>query len=120
MRVFIGGSSTITDTALLEQNLKNSVPDLDSVEAIVCGDERGVDSSAIEIARKYCIPVEINRSTRNGFLGKPDGIARNKKLLSSCDVAIVIWDGQSKGTVNLISLAAKMKLKLFVYTIWKK
>ncbi len=45
------------------------------------------------------------------------GPVRNQKMAEYADALIAVWDGESRGTKNMISLAKKLNLKCFIYII---
>ena len=44
--------------------------------------------------------------------GKAAGFIRNEQMAQNADALVVFWDGKSRGTKNMIELAAKYKLKV--------
>ena len=46
---------------------------------------------------------------------KSAGAVRNKVMAKYADAVIVIWDGKSKGSRNMIEEAKKLKMPLEVY-----
>jgi len=59
------------------------------------------------------------------YIHKPDftgpakthGFQRNELMAKNADSAIILWDGQSKGTYNMIQLAERYKLQLYVHGV---
>lgn len=112
MRVIIAGSRDIVDAALVWAAVHAS--GIYPIAEVVSGGARGVDTLGEEWATYHCVP--INRLEPDWLLyGKAAGPIRNKKMVANADAAIVIWDGQSRGSADLITQATKAKLKVFVY-----
>ena len=51
--------------------------------------------------------------------GKGAGLIRNKEMAKDCDLAIVFWDGKSRGTALMIALAEKYNKKVIIKWIPK-
>jgi hypothetical protein len=49
--------------------------------------------------------------------GKIAGAIRNKQMAENADALIAIWDGKSKGTKNMIDLALRNGLSIYVEVI---
>jgi hypothetical protein len=47
--------------------------------------------------------------------GKSAGPIRNREMASQADALIAIWDGQSRGTKNMIDTAKAMGLQVYVH-----
>lgn len=69
--------------------------------AIVCGMARGADALGRRYAlehglRVYEFPADWNT------LGKRAGYVRNEQMAAAADGLLAFWDGQSRGTANMI------------------
>ena len=67
----------------------------------MCGCARGVDSLGEDWAIKNNIPVKQFPADWEYF-GKSAGIVRNKQMAEYAEAAIVVWDGKSMGSKNMI------------------
>ena len=47
--------------------------------------------------------------------GKSAGPIRNKEMLKKADALLAIWNGKSKGTLDMITISKKKGIKVFVY-----
>lgn len=45
------------------------------------------------------------------------GPIRNAEMAEYADAVILMWDGKSKGTLNMLNTAHKKGLEIYVYTI---
>lgn len=86
--------------------------DIHSITEIVSGGAKGADSIAEEIARICSIEMTVFKADWKRY-GKGAGMIRNADIINKCDIALVFWDGRSKGTLNSINRLAKAK-KMFL------
>lgn len=86
------------------------------ITEVVCGQAIGVDklgdqwasSNNIEVRYMPVTPQEWN------YYGKAAGPMRNRRMAEYCDAAIVIWDGVSPGTRNMIDEMIRMKKPYYI------
>lgn len=69
---------------------------------VISGGARGIDKLAEIVAKDLGLPFELFRAEWDTY-GKSAGHKRNELMAEFCDAALVIWDGESKGTKNMIS-----------------
>lgn len=117
MKTIIAGSRTINDLRLLERIIEDSGF---SISEVVCGGARGVD----DLGRKWAgngnrIPIKFFIPNWDKW-GKSAGMRRNREMAEYADALIAIWDGESRGTKNMISEAKKYGLSYYVYNIKTK
>lgn len=109
MKVIVAGSRTITDISLVEKAIKDSGF---VITEIVYGLARGVDSLAVQYATLNHIPVK-------GFpakwekLGRAAGPIRNVEMGEYADAAVIIHDGVSKGTANMLYIMKTLKKPVY-------
>ena len=46
--------------------------------------------------------------------GNKAGFIRNEEMAKYADACLILWDGKSRGTKNMIILAKKYNLKLYI------
>ncbi len=85
----------------------------DQITVILHGACHGVDTAAEEYC-KGTWPIESFPADWRKH-GKAAGPIRNREMASKADALIAIWDGNSKGTLNMIQAAEENGLRLFVY-----
>ena len=117
MKTIIAGSRTINDLRLLERIIEDSGF---NISEVVCGGARGVD----DLGRKWAgngnrIPIKFFIPNWE-FYGKSAWLMRNIKMAEYADALIALWDGESKGTKNMISEAKKYGLSYYVYNMKTK
>lgn len=114
MRVIVCGGRDFTDRQLCFDSLDRLLSGLENVE-IISGHARGADTYGEEYAvfhglrRKYFV-ADWKR------YGRSAGPIRNQQMLEYAmkDTAMVIafWDGQSRGTKNMIEQARRARVKV--------
>lgn len=109
MRVIVAGSRGIIDKSVVFDILDSSRFEITSV---VCGMAPGVDLLGREWARSKGIDViEFPADwEREGTLTA--GSLRNQRMAENADALILIWDGTSSGSRDMLSRARKHKLAL--------
>ena len=101
MKLIIAGSRDVTDAAdevgcaLWEFELS------DQVTEIVSGASGNVDLAGEEWARENDIPIK-RFSADWAKHGKAAGPIRNREMAEYANALLVVWDGKSKGTANMI------------------
>jgi hypothetical protein len=106
MRVIIAGSrykdfatkTEFDNWPLLLETIKKAGLDITEV---VCGMACGVDKMGDRWASLNNIPVKEMPANWNRD-GKAAGPIRNREMAKYADAAIIIWDGSSEGTRNMI------------------
>lgn len=111
MKTIIAGSRTIVDINIVEKAIKDSGFDITEV---VCGEARGVDSLGKKWAIHHNIPVASFPAAWDVH-GRSAGFIRNREMAAYGEALIAIWDGKSKGTASMISLANKAGLTVYVH-----
>jgi hypothetical protein len=85
-----------------------------TVDEVVSGGARGVDSLGESYANRCNIPIKRFPADWDTH-GKAAGYLRNREMALYADALIALWDGQSKGTKHMIDLATKEGLQIYVY-----
>lgn len=128
MKTIISGSREIEDYAIVKIAIESSGFD---ISEIASGHARGVDSLAEQYAKLNKIPVKLFPaewddldvepcSVKTNKFGKKynalAGFNRNEQMANYADALIAVFNG-SPGTRNMIELATKRGLKVFVYDV---
>ena len=120
MRTIVAGSRTINDMRLLRKAINES--DF-LITEIVSGGAKGVDSLGEKYAKQAGINLVIFPANWKAH-GKAAGPIRNERMAlyaaedsSRPGALIAIWDGESRGTANMISHAKSVGLKIFVLRV---
>lgn len=112
MRVVIAGSRSITDYAALQHAIAQT--DF-SISEVVSGCARGPDSLGEQWADLNGIPVKQFPANWARF-GRAAGHYRNSEMASYADAAIILWDGESRGTLDMIDKMRRAGKPYEVYT----
>jgi hypothetical protein len=98
MRVIIAGSRNIVDYNLVEVAIFQS--DF-LITEVVSGGARGPDSLGEAWASENGIPCAMFGANWGRF-GKAAGMYRNADMADYCDAGIILWDGESRGALDMI------------------
>lgn len=115
IRLLIAGSRTFDDFEMLQRitdealrMMKQKHPD--SSINIISGSATGADSLATIYAKMNIIPYKEFPAKWNLY-GKSAGPIRNKEMLDyildGIPYLLTFWDGESRGTMNMINIAEK-------------
>lgn len=110
MKTIIAGGRTITDYSLVLSALRESEF---QITEVISGMASGVDTLAIQYARENNLPLIEFHADWNTHK-RAAGPIRNREMAKYGEALIAIWDGQSRGTKNMIEEAAKKGLKVYV------
>ena len=106
-RVIVCGSRSFADFALLRSTLdvllSRRLPDV----VILSGGARGADQLAERYAALRGLTVERFPAQWERF-GRSAGYIRNRQMAQCADAIVAFWDGCSRGTQHMISLASKL------------
>ena len=115
MKICIAGSRCVTDPGAIEigiSHLERTLIDFDRkmITGVISGTARGADRSGEAWARSNGIPVYRHPADWDRF-GISAGHRRNLEMANISDAVICWWDGNSRGTANMIE-CAKAQWKL--------
>ena len=133
IKVIVAGSRHITDYQLVSSVITNTINKYDiKVTEIVSGCANGVDSLGEQWALENGVKVEPfdanwdditvpNALIRTNKWGKEynarAGFQRNERMAEYGDVLIVIWDGKSRGSKDMMDRAIRHGLLVLSYII---
>lgn len=113
MNIIVAGTRTFDDYTLLSawaDALQVFYGDI----VIISGAAPGADRLAEKYARCNELPVKLFPADWDKH-GKAAGPKRNRQMCEIADVLLAFWDGQSRGTANMINLAEAKGIP--VYTV---
>lgn len=105
MKVIIAGSRNIEDYKLVVDTITQSGY---VITEVVSGTATGVDRLGEQWARANDVPIKEMPADWNRY-GNSAGPFRNKAMAEYADAAIIIWDGKSNGTRNMIENMIRRK-----------
>lgn len=109
-RVIIAGSRNFNDFELLEKKMLHFLQNQKNV-VVLCGGARGADDLGRQFAEKHGFAVEMFPADWKKF-GKRAGVLRNREMARTASGCVVFWDGQSKGSANMIEEAKRAGVPL--------
>lgn len=113
MRTIIAGSRQIWSIPLVEDAIKASGFDITEV---ISGGCRGVDEIGEAYADSKGIPCRVFPADWNKH-GRAAGPIRNAQMAEYAQALIAVWDGVSRGTLNMIREARKRGLKVYIHNV---
>lgn len=105
MKVIIAGSRNVEDYKLVSETIERSGY---KITEVVSGCATGVDRLGEQWARMHDIPIK-EMPANWSLNGKAAGPMRNKLMAEYADAAVIIWDGESPGTRNMIENMIRRK-----------
>jgi len=110
MRTIIAGSRDFHDYQTVVDAIEES---RFTITTVISGGAKGVDALGERYAEEMNINLKIFRADweKNGRAAGP---IRNRKMAENADALIAVWDGQSRGTKNMIETATKLGLMVYV------
>lgn len=114
MKVIIAGSRK--GATLFDVEEAMDVPDLVPTE-VVSGGARGVDTLGEQWAKDKGVPVV--RFLADWDSGKRHaGHLRNQKMADYADALVAVWDGQSRGTRDMVERALRKGMSVYIYRLF--
>lgn len=107
--VIIAGSRTITTERFPTRKIDELLSQLDA-PVIISGGAKGVDLCGERYAIDRGLKVERYPANWHRF-GRAAGMVRNQHMSWRASHLIAVWDGQSRGTANMIEIAKRDGLK---------
>lgn len=128
MKTIIAGSRTFDDYSLIRHAIESS-PWYRAITEVVSGAQRstrveddgslfyyGVDYFGEQWARSKMIPIKRFPADWHQY-GKSAGPRRNEQMACYADALIAVWDGQSRGTSDMIRRAREHGLDTYVFLV---
>ena len=117
LKLILAGGRDYNDWVFFKAKVSNLISNysLDNIE-IISGCASGADSLAIRYAKEHNISlVEFPADWKNN--GRAAGPIRNKNMSDYGNALIAFWDGNSRGTKNMIKVAKDNNLAVRVVKI---
>ncbi len=98
--------------AIMKSGWRNEITE------IVSGGARGIDHAGICWALSVSpqIPVKPFMPLWDKY-GKGAGFIRNRDMAAYADALIIVWNGTSRGSSNMLQEAKKKNLKIYEYIV---
>lgn len=111
MKTIIAGSRSITDYEIVKKAIETSGF---TISTVVSGTANGVDKLGEQYAKEKHIKIKKFPADWNTY-GKRAGYLRNVQMAEYADACIIVWDGESKGSLHMYNIAMEKGLKVFMY-----
>ncbi len=114
-RVIIAGTRSFNDYNLLRDSCNNLLSEKQRTRTVVVisGTARGADQMGERYARERGFQLRRFPADWEQY-GKSAGHIRNAKMADNADALIAFWDGESRGTKNMIDNARRKGLAVRV------
>lgn len=114
-RLIVAGSRTFDDTEFLSAWLDALIVFYSATGEVVLvsGGALGADALAERYAANNGVGIEVYPADWDTH-GKAAGPKRNAQMASVGNALVVFWDGQSRGTKNMIVEARKHKIPIHI------
>ena len=112
LKIIIAGSRNFNNEELLFLKCSSIISN-NNVTEIISGNSKGAD----RLGEKFAVAngILVTKFIPNWqFYGKGAGEKRNIEMAKQANGLIAFWDGKSKGTKNIIEIAKKYNLRLWV------
>ena len=109
--VVVFGSRSITDYEQVKAIL-DAYHSENPITCVVSGNANGADKIGERWASENGIPVSVHPANWDVY-GVRAGMVRNGKMASVADHGIALWDGESRGTLDMIR-RMRGRLSLFI------
>lgn len=115
MRVIIAGSRTANRDDVAEALVR--CPFAPRIREVVSGTAAGADTHGEALAQQSGIPVKRFPADWARY-GRRAGHLRNVQMAENADALIAVWDGKSPGTRDMIRVARRFALQVYVFTFY--
>lgn len=108
-KLIIAGGRDFNDEALMRDRLQEMANQqiIDETTELVCGMTKGADIMGQHLFKQNGMTVHEFIPDWDG-LGKRAGFVRNAEMGDAADLALIFWDGQSRGTKHMIEYMEKL------------
>jgi len=113
MKTIVAGPRDFTDRELVFNALTFAG---EYITEVVSGGAKGVDALGEAWARENLIPIRRFPADWD-YHGRKAGPIRNRQMAEYADQLLAFWDGESKGTGNMIRQAKARGLNVVVWPI---
>ena len=87
-----------------------------SITEVVSGNSGNIDKLGEQWAKGMKLPITQFNAAWQAY-GSSAGPRRNRQMATYAEALIAIWDGKSRGTLNMIKEATKRELSVYVMQI---
>lgn len=113
IRVCIAGTRTFNDYSLLKTIITNAFFDISRLH-IISGHAKGADELGERFANENNLLLDIYPADWRLYRNRA-GAIRNTEMAQVSDCLVAFWDGESRGTKNMIKNMKKLKKPVLIY-----
>lgn len=113
IRVCIAGTRTFNDYSLLKTIITNAFFDISRLH-IISGHAKGADELGERFANENNLLLDIYPADWRLYRNRA-GAIRNAEMAQVSDCLVAFWDGESRGTKNMIKNMKKLKKPVLIY-----
>ena len=113
MRTIIAGSRTITNYSEVEKAVNDCGW---QVTEVICGGAAGVDTLGAKWANEHQVPLQYFLADWTTH-GRAAGPIRNTEMALAADALVLVWDGKSRGSADMLNKATAKGLKTYIYVV---
>ena len=105
LRIFVGGSRTITARAVIDSQIKA----LPGSAIVLTSRTHGASAAIRDAAIQRGLQLEVWTAFTDRYLTAEDAyFARDEEMIQSADRVLAFWDGESAGTSHELAYATKL------------
>lgn len=105
LRIFVGGSRTITDRAVIESRI-NALP---GSAIVLTSRTHGASAAIRDAAMARGLQLEVWTAMSDRYVTAADAyFARDEEMIRTADLVLTFWDGRSAGTAHELAYARKL------------
>lgn len=112
-RVIIAGGRDFDYYQLLKATMDKLLCNITDEITVVCGQAKGADTLGEQYAMEKGYTIDYYPAQWKLY-GKRAGYLRNEQMAQNADALAAFWNGESRGTKNMIELAKRYGLKVRV------
>jgi len=112
MKTIIAGSRSIQDYALVERAVHDAGW---VISEVVSGAAAGVDRLGERWAARHGVPVRSFPA--NWAMGRMAGMLRNIEMARYAEALVLVWDGSSAGSRQMLKVARSKGLRVHVLVV---
>lgn len=113
LRIIIAGSRRFDNYNFMRAKLRRV--DIGNYDVtVISGTAKGADRLGEQWAKNHKFNIERYPANWSMY-GKTAGIIRNRQMAEHADMCVVFWDGESKGTLNMIQTARDVGIPVYVF-----
>jgi len=119
LKLLIAGSRSLKIPAKTIQRIcRRANIEIEHLTEVVSGKARGVDTSGESFAKELNITIKDFPADWSKY-GKAAGPIRNRQMAEYCDAAIIIWDGYSRGSFNMMEEMDRLRKPYYLVIVEK-